>query len=204
MSESPTATRRAQRAVEAYGRTIRGAVRQFWAGRLDYDQAFEFMMSTISIGLRNNWHAGARECGIQPNELSPAERMALQARIVEEQSHIAPFLTAIENANKQAGAKLGPQLARAKMWTLRATDVQNQARTLACGDKKLKWIWDPVKEHCVDCENLNGKTKRASTWRQSGILPQSQELACKGFLCGCRLEPTNDSLSRGPLPRLRG
>ncbi len=128
----------------------------------------------------------------------------MEARIVEEQSHIAEFLTAIESANKAAGAKLGPQLERAKSWTLRAPDVQNQARTLACGDKKLKWIRGPTSDGCRTCIRLDGKIKRASTWQRAGVHPQRPDnptIECRGFRCLCELRPTDEPLSRGPLPR---
>ena len=129
----------------------------------------------------------------------------MEARIVEEQSHIATFLTAIESADKAAGAKLGPQLERAKMWTLRAPDVQSQARTMACGDRKGEWRIDPAKANCDSCLKLNGKVKRFSFWRRVGVLPQNPPnamLICGGFKCGCGIFPTNKPLSKGPLPSL--
>jgi len=186
-----------------YGLAIRAAVRALWKGLIDADQFYDWMSSAIWRGLTGAWYAGAAECNIQPTELSPAERSALQLVIAEETNHIGDFAASIVSFSQARGGKIGTHLGRAEMWSARWGDVNTRARIKACGDTKLVWIYgDTV--HCVDCEAFNGKVKRASYWDQSGVRPQSFELACSGLKCQCRLEATTARCSPGPLPRLVG
>ena len=69
------------RGTENYRRGLRAAVRGLWLGALDRDQFWDAMSSTISRGITSAWHAGAADCGIAPDELSPEELAALQKAI---------------------------------------------------------------------------------------------------------------------------
>lgn len=188
-----------------YGRGIRAATRALWAGAIDLDQFIDQMFSAIRRGITRAWHEGAAECGIQPDELTAEERAELERVITGELLYVLGFGIAIEDNSKQAGGKLGGLLARADTWINRYPDAVNRAKLMACADKKLKWTIDPAKENCATCLKLNGKVKRASYWQRVGVQPQSppnEKLDCKGWKCGCSLQPTSDPVSRGPLPNL--
>lgn len=197
-----------QAGADAYARDIRGIVRALWSGALDYDQAFALMLDTVRIGLTSAYHEGASECGVQPSELTPTERIGLARIIADEQSHIAGFLDYVQAHNKASGDKLAPMLGRAEAWGLRYYDVYTRARLIACADRKLEWMINHVrvvKENCDSCLRLNGKVKRASYWKQHEVQPQNPpnpKLKCGGWKCGCGLVETDKPLSRGPLPRL--
>ena len=187
-----------------YGLAIRGAVRALWKGLIDADQFYDWMSGSIWRGLTGAWYAGAEECGIQPTELSPAERSALQLVIAEEINHVGEFAASIMGFSKERGGKLAYHLNRAKMWTARWQDVQTRAKIMACADEKLTWIYGDT-EHCDSCWSLHGKTKRASYWQSQGIMPQAPpnpRLKCGGWKCECRLERTTGRASSGPLPSL--
>lgn len=188
----------------AYARNIRGAVRALWSGVMDFDQFFDLMISTIRLGLRRNWFIGAADCGIQPGELSPQEKSALEGVIFSEINRIGGFANAIEAGSKANGGLLRAQLARASLWSSRALDVQNRAKVMACADKKLKWIRGPTSDGCRTCIKMDGKVKRGSYWEGRGPHPQAPAngtIECQGWNCLCNLEPTDEPLSRGPLPR---
>lgn len=192
-----------RRAAE-YAKNIRGFARALWSGVIDYDQFFDLMQGAIRIGLTQNWYAGAKECGIQPQELTPAERFALESAIIGEFGHIGDFASAIEAGSKRNGGKFGAILPRAGLWGMRAADVQNQARLLACGDKKLKWVRGPTSDSCRTCLAMDGKVKRASYWMAHGPHPQdpaNHTIECGGWRCQCNLSVTDEPLSKGPLPR---
>lgn len=187
-----------------YSNAIRSMVRGLWAGVLDIDQAFDVGETSIRFGLTQAWNAGLKSVGEIPSEQSPQQRIELQQIINNEISLLFPFLLDVEAGSKANGGKLGTQMKRADMWTLRARDVENRARVAAAGDPKLKWVLGPT-EHCNSCSKLANKIKRASVWRRAGITPQSPPnpmLDCGGYRCQCTLEPTTEPLSRGPLPRL--
>ena len=188
-----------------YRRTMRGIVRALWAGVFDFGQSYELMLDTVRLGLTNAWYAGAASVGITPTELSVGERRSIEDVIHSEQSHIEGFLDAVQAGSKANGGKLRPQLQRVEMWANRYNDVMNRARTEAASDPKLQWTLGPTKTHCSSCYRLAGKTKRAKTWHEQGILPQNpvnEKLECKGFNCLCALLPTDEPLSKGPLPNL--
>ena len=184
-----------------YGLAIRGAVRALWKGLIDADQFYDWMNSAIWRGLTGAWYAGAAECNIQPSELSPPERSALQLVIATEINHVGDFAASIINRSQERRGKLSAHLNRAQMWTLRWQDVQTRARVMACGDKKLKWVLGET-EHCSTCLKLADKVKRASQWAAAGIYPQMKALACGGYKCGCGFKPTSDPMSKGPLPSI--
>jgi len=197
--------RRASTGKRDYRLGIRAAVRGLWNGAFDLFQFADAMIPTVQRGLTRAADDGLISVGIQPGERTPQEQIALDKRINSEFAHILPFGRDIVAGSKANGGLLRPLLDRAEMWILRYTDVENEARTMAANDPKLEWVWDPAKEHCTSCARLNGKVKRASFWREMGVLPQNPpnaKLECGGWRCGCILRPTDKPVSRGPLPGL--
>lgn len=190
--------------VASYGRDLRGIVRALWGGTLDIYQAYDIFQDSVRIYLTRAWHAGMKECGVNPEEMTPEEHIALMEAIVSESSHIFAFLVYVEEHSKAAGYKLAPLLARVELWAYRYPDVQTRAKLMAGGDRKFRWDLGPTKEHCIDCLGLDSKVKRASFWHGHNVRPQSRELACGGFRCLCSLNETDEPVSRGPLPTLSG
>ena len=188
----------------SYARNIRGAVRALWSGVMDFDQFYDLMLSTIRLGLRRNWYFGASQCGIAASELSPAEKSALEGAIFSEISRIGPFASAIEQGSKAHKGLLRVQLTRAGLWSSRAIDIQNRARLMGCADKKLKWGRGPTSDSCRTCIAMDGKVKRGSYWESHGPHPQdppNSTIECRGWNCLCNFEPTDEPMSKGPLPR---
>lgn len=175
---------------------IRSSVRGLWTGALSKGDFTSAMKSVLSRQLQTAWLEGALDCGIQADELSEDETKARDAFISEQYSFISEFGDRIKEVNKKNGGKLQPLFGRAEMWINRYVDAKNQAKVLACGNKKLVWIFGDTK-HCRDCSNYNGKIYRATAWESAGARPQGQNLACHGFRCRCRLEVTNKRASRG-------
>jgi len=196
--------RRLSKDTGAYVQAIRSSVRGLWSGEFDYDWFYDAMATAIRYHIPLAFAAGAKECGIFPNEYSQAERVALEQAIQYELQWIDGFATAIEEGSKANGGKLGPLLSRAAIWTGRWEGVKAQAMAMACADAKLEWIQGPSEKGCPSCTKLNGKIKRASTWNET-VLPRvhgSPMLACRGFRCLCELRPTDKPMSKGPLPKL--
>jgi len=190
--------------LDIYRKSLRDNVRGLWGGVIDYDQFWEAMTATIQRRLPQAWYEGARDCGVQPADLSPEERMALQQALVNEMSFVTKFADDIMAGSKAKGGNLQPLLARVERWAARYSDLQSRARVMACGDQKLQWVMGPTKIHCPSCLKLSNKVKRASYWRRVNVHPQSPpnpNLECNGFGL-CQLLPTDERCSPGPLPRL--
>lgn len=192
------------RGTENYRRGLRAAVRGLWLGALDRAQFWDAMSSTINRGITSAWHAGAADCGIAADELSPEEKAALQKAIDYEHLWIGGFANTIGENTKARGGKLTPLFSRAEIWIGRWEGTRTAARVMACKDKKLVWTLGPT-EHCNSCTRLAGQVRRASFWNDKGILPRvhgADYLDCQGFRCQCTLQPTDEPLSRGRLPKL--
>jgi len=189
-----------------YALSIRSAARGLWSAAIDYYDFFDAMTASIRRGLTRAWHEGAASAGIEPDELTPEEKLTMENAIVQEWSHVHGFAIWIEANSKARDVRLGVVLARAALWAGRYRDVVNLARTKASNDPKLKWQLGPTVEHCSTCETkLDGKVKRASYWTRMGVRPQNppnDRLECKGWRCACELIPTTEPGSKGPLPRL--
>jgi hypothetical protein len=190
--------------TDNYRRMIRSAVRGLWSGTLSFDDFWSAMSSAINIGLTGAWHAGARECGIRPDELSQQERAMLAQRITYEHNWITGYANAIESNSRAAKGKLAPLYSRAEIWIGRWDGVRSEARAMACADKKLKWVLGEA-DHCSSCLKLSGKIKRGSFWAERNIYPRIHDasyLECGGWKCQCSLVQTDEPLSKGPLPNL--
>lgn len=187
-----------------YRSGIRSAIRGLWMAALDYNQFTEGMLSVIHRGIPAAWYEGAAECGILPADLSPEEKTALRQAIFHEENYIGRLAIDIEAGSKANGGLLRPLMARGQVWVNRYEEVRQKAMVMACADLKTRWTLGAA-EHCSSCVKLSGKIKRNSYWRRVGILPRvpaAPYLECQGYNCQCTLEPTDEPLSKGPLPRL--
>lgn len=187
----------------SYEREIREAARGLWSGMISYEQFFDSMLSTIRGGLTQAWSDGMKECNMTPADMTSDERTTLEYRIVEESSHLSGFASFIEAGSKANGGLLRDVFSRVELWVYRYQDLVNQAKLTVCKDPKLKWKWNPMKEHCSTCRRLNGRVYRASIWNKNGVQPQSppnSSLECGGWKCGCELEITSDRVTPGPFP----
>lgn len=189
-----------------YRAEIRAAVRGLWTGALDYFQSWDAMGVSIRRQIPRAWHEGARQCGVEPSELTPTEKATIQQIIAREMQYIDGLLVAVEENSRANGGKLDPLFSRVDLWMGRYRDAMSQAQISACGDQKYRWTLNPA-EHCGSCKKLAGKVKRGSYWQMMGIYPQCGLLECvisaSGVpVCKCILEPTDEPASRGPLPSL--
>ncbi len=195
-----------------YQASLRAAVRGLWSGALDYDQAFDAMMSAIRRGITQAWNAGAAGCGIKPDELTPDERIARDIFIQNQFGSIGKLLTWVEQNRRGSGGvrltqKPGVQsiYGRLGMWVNQYPSAQMKSGGMACGDEKRIWILGPT-EHCPTCKKLAGKVKRYSFWVRT-VMPRNapnDKLKCGGYKCQCTLVRVGMDvpITRGPLPRL--
>jgi len=192
----------ALKSLESFGASVRANVRGLWKGVYDDGEFVDGMYSTLLRGYTQAWNEGAALCGVMPADRTDAEQLEL-VRMIETDLSFAPgFAGDIETTDREEGGKLGPFLTRAELWVNGYNRVRSKAQQMACGDQKLEWVWDPVKEHCISCEMLNGRVHRASVWESFNIQPQSRYLVCRGFSCGCRFVVTDKPATRGRPPIL--
>lgn len=192
--------------ISAYRLAVRGAIRGLWNNVLDIDQFFDQMSTAIQRQIPLAYAEGAAECEILPADFTSEERIEIQRLVTTEVSHVFRLGMAVEEGNRASGTKLGKHFNRVRLWMNRYQEAQNAGKVTACADLKLKWGVHS-KEPCISAKRLRGKVKRASFWKSTGIVPGNPNLECvrqaKGIpVCSCTLTPTNEAVSRGPLPRL--
>lgn len=184
-----------------YGLSLRAAARGLWRGILSFDQFVELMVVTVRRGLTRAWNEGAKECGINPEDMTAEERLELERAIFENYDRIFSYAEFIEQNSRANGGKLGRVLWRTELWLNRYDSVRVKAAALACKDKKKQWHLGATEKHCRTCLKFEGRTYRYSVWEKNNALPKSRVLCCGGFRCDCTLEDTETRVTPGPFPR---
>lgn len=196
-----------QKSQDSYGVRIRALGRGLWSGEIDQFDFIADMTSAIQRGFDQAWNDGAILCGISPDLRTNVEQARLDQEVNKEYSFLIPLSQFIISQNKEGGGKWKTIASRLHMWETRYAQIKLIAQTLACADRKHKWILGPT-EHCDTCLFYADKVYRLSTWTKwlepHGLLPQTRGaesgLQCKGYNCQCSLEPTDDPATKGRPP----
>lgn len=193
------------KALDDFARQVRAAARILWRGD-DPNALFNFvdsLNSAVTRGYAQAWTEGAKACGILPADRTPEEQRVLDEYISIAQQRLMPLAEFIAQNSRASGGKWADIQPRLGMWINRYTELRNRAQQMSCKDQKLKWIFGDTK-HCIDCKNLNGRIYRASVWAKYNLRPQMRELACSGFNCACAFQVTDEPVTPGHPPALRG
>lgn len=89
---------------------------------------------------------------------------------------------------------------RAILWASKSLRAIYFAGLQDANEEQLyMWNLGATEQHCATCLALNGQMHKMSDYVNSGLLPGSSALECKGFQCDCRLTPATGR-TRGVLP----
>ncbi len=182
-----------------FARRIRGLVYGLWSGQLDSPGFVNSMQILMETGLRRAWRDGMSEAGLAWEDITTAEQVELNNIIAEQIEHIDNLADFVSERDKESGSLLRATDYRTELWANAYQQSYNKAIQMASNDPKEEWILGSTEKSCVDCLKYAGKVKRASYWRKIGAVPQSKDLACKGYNCDCELSITTKPLSRGYL-----
>lgn len=105
-------------------------------------------------------------------------------------------ISATSAANLAGNLKLevfNPQslLNRIVLWVNKALEMYVWGQLFRVDNPFYEFIYNPLKDHCTDCQRLNGQVHTAQEWVASGFWPQGAGLECGGFNCGCRFVDSN-------------
>lgn len=187
-----------------FGRQIRGAVRGFWNGTIDYLGFVDIVLGAVHRGYEQAWREGSAVCGITPQERTMEESIVLDRQVLLAQSSVMGFADFVEAHRKVDGFLMRDSAYRASLWSNRYRAVVTLAQSTSCADRKFVWRLGPTSEHCSDCANYAGRVHRGSVWQSVGAIPQSRSLECHGFNCLCSLVPTNERATPGRPGRPHG
>lgn len=185
----------------AYGLALRRATYGLWAGRLSYNGFIDTLISDLLTYLAEAYYEGAAKMGIRKDELTDAEVTELTGRIFNQFQYTYTLAQFVQSNSKENGKLLRVAQSRIPMWLTTYDRFVNFGMLAAKEDPKLKWVLGAT-EHCDSCKKLAGKVKRKSQWMAADIYPKHGNLACGGWRCGCNWEPTDEPLSKGPLPKI--
>ena len=188
-----------------YETRLKTLIRSLWFNRIDLFGYVDSHISMINRFFGQAWREGSKDCGVTfPKDSSPEELQRFDQETSDEIERVLPFAEEILAANAEEDSRVDRFIIRASMWANQWGRIKNLAAQMACQDRPMKWVWNPVREHCADCARMNGRVYRNSTWQRYGILPRIRELACHGYNCGCSLVPTDEPITPGRPPALIG
>lgn len=190
--------------LSSYRSGIYAAARGLWRGDLTTLEFIDSMDGSVRRGLAQGWYEGAVLCGIKSADLTDEEVDALQLLIINNIAYVDGLADYIAQNSKTNGGTFTNLEPRLQLWVNRYNEARNQGQQMACADQKLIWVLGATEQHCDDCANAAGRVYRASTWAKYGWRPQSPELACAGFNCDCRFETTDEPVTKGRPPSIKG
>lgn len=190
------------KSYDTYLASIRANIRGLYRDQLSLFQFVDGMVVSIERHLNQAWNSGAADCGFKPNEFSQAD-IAVRDNYINNQLRYIIGLGSDIQLDRNT-IRIGEMWSRAEMWANRWYEMQALANQTMCADQKKQWVWNPAKEHCVDCRAMNGRVYRNSTWARYGIRPGSANLNCFGGHCGCEFRNTNLPITPGKPPALVG
>ena len=186
--------------------------RQLWKYCLDLYRTgdggafLDQFIEAIKNQMTRAWNDGAREVGVEPEEMTDIDLNELKAIIDSEYDHVIDLGEAIIASRGGTLAEFRQQFRnRVDLWVNRYDDAANRAKVYFGGRQRLIWVLGETEEHCATCAALAGIVAFAYEWEQSGIRPQSPPnpvLECEGWHCDCELKPTDKRRSPDALGKL--
>lgn len=192
-----------QKSLNDYRRSLRALARGYYNQEFDRFSFVDQMVQAISRNFTQAWQRAIKDCGLKPEDMTPEEQAILDQKINGQYQYILGLADALDEA-REAGDAVTTLFDRIEMWVERYNEIQSLAKITSCGDKKYKWVRDPIKDSCPDCIKLDGRVYRGSIWAKYNIYPKAAELACGGWKCGCRFEETDEPVTKGKPPKLSG
>lgn len=186
-----------QKARATYASRFNKLARALYRGGIS---SFEFTDNLFTV-MRQNfltaWQEGRDS--VKAGPMTDDDKLRVQD-IVMEQATYAPGFAEFVRGVAEAGKPFSAVEPRMEIWVNKYDEVIAEAQASARGEQRLRWVYDPLKEHCEDCAALNGRVYTAAVWQKYGLHPGAHGLECKGFWCGCRFEATNDPVTKGKPP----
>ena len=176
----------------------------FYQGRIDAFGFIDKMAAEINNQFTRGWREGARQVGVDPDEMTDEDKQTLADMIKGETDLLGGVAGDIENFQAPDGKDPDEAFRtkfkqRAVLWAQGYDDALSSAQLYFGGKQRLEWKLGPTEEHChtgdngrsgIGCVNLNGMVLYAAEWYAANIKPQSSDTNCGGWQCRCKITPT--------------
>ena len=143
---------------------------------------------------------GLADGGVAVDSLSEDDRASFNTILVEQSGYVSGLADVVYGD----AVTLQNFEARAKMWANKSLRAFYQAGVLSADRNGMyEWRLGATEEHCKTCKALDGQIHRYSTYMKSGMKPGSENLACHGDNCDCKLKRKRGKnvRARGRLPK---
>lgn len=190
--------------ISRFTSAIRASFRGLWRGEFTTIMFAEDMFTVIKRGFELAWREGAEEAGIMPNERTQEEQDKLDLMVGQNFQYVGTLAQWIFANRKDAGGAWATVEGRTGVWISRYDEVKNLARLMSGENIKQVWRIGNTEKSCRTCLKLAGRVHRKSVWLAHNIAPQmiTDLLECGGWRCDCRLEDTDEPMTRGRFPNL--
>lgn len=110
-------------------------------------------------------------------------------QLLAEQSQYVTSLGAVlkEGEISDTQARMKP----AMWWNKSVKPFYDAGRLSADKNGLYLWLLNPLKQNCPTCIAAAGQVHRLRDWYRKNLIPQSDDLLCRGFNCGCQLQRTS-------------
>jgi hypothetical protein len=132
---------------------------------------------------------GMQQGGVFVDELDDEDNNDYQRVFVDQSGYIGSFS---DDIYVRKAVTLNNLDTRVAMWGKSLQAFVDSGQVAASANGMYRWETDPLKESCVTCLRMNGQVHRMKAFYANNILPKSSALACRGFLCGCKLVRTSE------------
>ena len=190
----------------SYGQQLQRNIKRLFDAKIDARRFEKNLQQVVDSEYREAWERGLRRANVTADVLVSPDPQILEDLIKEEQGHIRPLAERVAKLRSKEDATDSLAVIRrsAPAWVVRLEQIENRAYIIGSKrDKRglnLKWVFDPIKDHCDDCKRLDGHIASPEAWEKAGIEPQSSRLSCFGTHCGCRFVSTSAPAMSRPIP----
>jgi hypothetical protein len=175
--------RQATKQRSGYKSAIEDNAAQLYTEQDDMFDFFLNMTTAMNTYLTEAFHEGIVKGGGNVSGITGAALNAMLSEIQYQISFISSFANRV-NQVRNDGLSFSTLNNNIEMWANSYNSLVNLGMTYADDTQLLQWNVTPGKDTCKTCAGNNGVTKTASEWRK-GAMPQSRNLECGGWHCGC-------------------
>lgn len=194
----------AQKAIQAtridFEDSVEDLLLEAVAGNIDRRRFGNRLRNLVQVAIGKAFIDGLEDGGITEPQLTDEDSDWIGDFFDEQRKYVIELTNAIYKDDRvtEDEAKGKPA-----MWFNKSVvPAYHEGLASASKNGAFEWVLGKTEEHCRSCLKLDGQVRRISFW-QDNIMPQSGALACKGYRCDCRLQPSDRALSRGRLPAWR-
>lgn len=156
--------------------------------QMDRRRAGTIMRALVTKYGRAAYADGLAMGGVEMADASNEDLAAIASLARDQSTYVTNFLSTVYSED---GLPTGLVGSKPELWWNKSISPFYTAGLMS-GDRNGMYEWSyGDTEHCDDCQRLNGQRHRMREWLNSGWIPKSSKLACKGYRCKCEFNKSS-------------